>query len=367
MTMSIINRAFNLFVFTMFSLLMVCCNNDPIMQVDEIKEIDFINKTGDVLEGQLVGEIMGARSSMVYDTLLFVVTSDPNGMLQIFSTNDFHQKLGSFCKQGRAQNEMSRLLLCQAYKNNNHIYLFVIDGGMRICELDITASLAKGATVVTRTRMRPFVELGLDIFIDNDIDYFLDFIDAYEIVELDGQQKKAPCKYTLIKGEKQKDLAFFKSAMEVENNGFINFPYRGGMKKHPSKNIVVNQFIHMDYLLFMDFDNNYFYSVHQKGSMTHNDVFHNKKPGLYNFTAGTATENYFFVFYRNGDYSRIEGAEGDYLSELLLFDWDGNYIKGFKMDRNSDSMGFDENKKVLYTLNSKTEQLYSYDLSPYLP
>lgn len=364
---TIMRRVSELFVFLGLSVLMLGCKYDSTIQVDDVREIDFLNKTGDVQEGQFIGEILGARSIMVYDTLLFVVTSDPNGFLQIFSTNDVQKKLGSFCKQGRAQNEMTRLSFCQAYKKDDHIYLFVIDGGMRICELDITASLKEGYTVVTRTKMRPFVELGLDVFLDNDIDYFLDFIDAYEVVDLDGQQKKAPCKYTLIKGEKQKDLAFFKSAMEVEYNGFVNFPYRGGLKKHPSKNIVANQFLHMDYLLFMDFDKNHYFAVHQKGSITHNDVFHNVKPGRYKFTSSTASENYYFVLYRDGDYCHRENEEDDDNAELLLFDWDGNYIKGFKMDRNSDSMGFDENNKILYTMNSRSEKLYSYDLSPYLP
>ena len=84
-------------------------------------------------------------------------------------------------------------------------------------------------------------------------------------------------------------------------------------------------------------------------------------------TACTTSEDFFLVYYRNGDYSHIQREGDDYYPELLIFDWEGNYIKGFKMDRNSDSMGFDENNKVLYTMNSRTEQLYSYDLSPYLP
>lgn len=359
-------KVVNLFVLCVISSMMLCCKRNPVIQVDNVKEVDFVNKTGDVLNGVLVDEILGARVIMVYDTLLFVVTTDPQGLLQIFSTNNVHQKLGSFCKQGRAQNEMSRLSFCQAYKKDDHIYLFVIDGGMRICELDITASLEKGATVVTRAKMRPAVELGLDVFIDNDIDYMLDFTDSYSI-QFGEKQKTVPSRYLLFKDDKQQNLVFFKSPMNVDESGFVNFPYRGTILKHPSKNIVVNKFSYMDYLLFMDFDNNHNYAIHQQGSMTHEDIYYREDPWIQHFSACTTSEDFFLVYYRNGDYSHIQREGDDYYPELLLFDWEGNYIKGFKMDRNSDSMGFDENNKVLYTMNARTEQLYSYDLSPYLP
>lgn len=354
-------------VIVSFSFLIVCCYNDPVIQVDDVREIDFLNKTGDVLEGHFVGEILGARSMTSYDTLLFVVTSDPNGMLQIFSLNDLHNKMGSFCKRGRARNEMSQITsLCQSYKKDGHIYLFMIDGGVRICEMDITASLEQGTTQITRTKMRPIYNLGADLFINNDIDNVLDFIEDYR-VEDEKKQKIAPSKYTLFNDEKQTNLSFFKSAMEVDEQSLVIFPYRGTISKHPSKNLVVNKFSYMDYLLFMDFDNNHFFAVHQKGSITHNDIYYREDPWIQHFSACTESEKYFLVFYRNGDYSHVQQEGNVYYPELLVFDWDGNYIKGFKMDRQSDSMVYDEKHKILYTLRSRTEQIYSYDLSPYLP
>lgn len=359
-------KVFILFIIVELSFLIVCCKTDPVIQVDDVREIDFLNNTGDVLEGQLVGEIMGARSIMAYDTLLFVATSDPNGLLQVFSLNNLHKKLGSLCKRGRAKNEMSQIALSQAYKKDDHIYLFMIDGGVRICEVDITASLEQGSTLVTRTKMRPMINLGADIFLNNDIDFDLDFIEDYRVEE-ENKQKVPTSKYTLFKNDKQKNLVFFKSAMEVNEQSLVVFPYRGTISKHPSKNLVVNKFSYMDYLLFMDFDNNHFFAVHQKGSITHADTYYREDPWIQHFSACTETEKYFLVFYRNGDYSHVQREGNIYYPELLVFDWNGNYLKGFKMDRNSDSMAYDEEHKILYTLRSRTEQIYSYDLSPYLP
>jgi hypothetical protein len=37
------------------------------------------------------------------------------------------------------------------------------------------------------------------------------------------------------------------------------------------------------------------------------------------------------------------------------------------MDRNSISLGYDSERKILYTFTSQKEQLYAYDLSGLLP
>lgn len=347
--------------------LIICCKKSAIIQVEDVREVDFVNNTGEIIYGKLVNEIMGARIIGAFDTLLFVVTNDPKGLLQVYSLNDTHRKLGTLCQQGRAQNEMSRLSLVQAYYKDDHCHLFIIDAGIRICELDITASLEKGSTVVCQSLMRPFSQLGSDVFINNDIGYMIDFMDAYDIQPYEEEQKRVPSKYTIIKDEKQKDLVFFRTPMRVSERGLVNYPYRGTLVKHPSRNIVVNKFSYMDYLLFMDFDHNHFFATHQIGSMTHEDTYEREEPWIQHFSACTVSENYFFIYYRNGIYSRIQ-QEGDvYYPELLVFNWDGNYLKGFKMDMNSSSIAFDEKNKILYTLSTKTEKIFAYDLSTILP
>lgn len=350
----------------LFTFLFLCCNsNSPIIQVNDVREVDFLNKTGEVIEGTFVREIMGGQQIMLCDTLLLVFTSNPDGMLEVYSINNLNKKLGSICKQGRAQNEMARITPCQTYIKDNHCFLYVVDGGVRICEIDITESLEKSSTVVTRTKMRHTAQLGYSVFLNNDIDYSLDFMQHYSNV--DNDKNHVYSKYTLIKGDEQTELDFFKRPMAVTDDGFRDFPYRGTIHKHPSKNIVVNKFNYMDYLLFMDFDKKHNFVVHQNGSMTHEGLFEPVEPWIQNFSPCTVTENYIFVYYRNGDYSHIQRPGDDFYPELLIFDWDGNYIKGLKMDRNSISPAYNENSKILYTFCNRTEQLYEYDLSGLLP
>ena len=53
-------------------------------------------------------------------------------------------------------------------------------------------------------------------------------------------------------------------------------------------------------------------------------------------------------------------------AELIIFDWNGNYIENIKLDRRLASIGFDETNKKLFGLTF-TEELYEYDLSTLLP
>ena len=117
----------------------------------------------------------------------------------------------------------------------------------------------------------------------------------------------------------------------------------------------------------MDFDKNHNFVVHQQGSTTHEDLYINQEPWIRTFTSCLPTEEYVFIFYRDGEYANILQEDNTWHPELLVFDWEGNYIKGFKMDRNSSTLAYDEKNKTLYTFTTQKEQLYAYDLSGLLP
>lgn len=69
--------------------------------------------------------------------------------------------------------------------------------------------------------------------------------------------------------------------------------------------------------------------------------------------------------YRHGKYT-MTTTYGNFYPELLVFDWDGNYIGGFKMDRNLHFIEYDEIHNVLYGINID-EELYAYDMETLMP
>lgn len=154
--------------------------------------------------------------------------------------------------------------------------------------------------------------------------------------------------------------------MDIEPEVNKQIPYMGSLQKHPQRNLVVQSFQGMDYLLFMDFDADEYFAVHQQGSLTFNDTYVNSKSQMPpHFTDGAKSSKYLMFLYRQGEYTQKTTA-GDWYPELLVFDWSGNYITGFKMDRVINMIEYDEIHKVLYGLNGDDE-LYAYDMEKVIP
>ena len=357
-------RRYNCILFILMTVLISSCiNSNPNILVD-VHEVDFLNRTSDVPEGKMVKEIMGADNIIICDTLIMVTTNNPEGQLQVFSSNTL-EHLGSFCKKGRARNEMLQAMSVtkQAYYKNGNLILVVFDFPSTLYEVDITASIRNGYTVILSSQECTPINLGDVILLDNDFYHRLE----YESNIYDGQEiKGVPSRYTIYKDGKKKKLEFFKSLMDINNKNHREFPYVGGLQKHPQRNLVVKKFTHMDYLLYMDFDNNKYFAIHQKGSLTFEGTSVDEEPWALHFTGSTSSNSYFMVLYRNGDYTN-KTTLGDYhLPEVLVFDWDGNYITGLKMDHFIRCIEYDEKHKVLYALDYEDE-LYAYDLGTIIP
>ncbi len=351
------------FLVVLISLFTMSCNRDPNIQVD-VREVDFLNKTGNVIEGKLVkSEILGSTDIIVFDTLLMVTTSNPEGQLQVFSLNSL-EYLGSFCKQGRAKNEMVKAMFAseQVYYKNDHVILVLFEPPSTLKEINITASLQSGNTKIISSQECPVMATGEVVFLDNDLNYRFEYErNIFGINEVTG----IPTRYTVYKDRKKKELKFFKTLMNTESPN-KTLPYIGCLHKHPHRNFLVHSFLNMDYLLFMDLDADKYFAIHQKGSITFNDTYvHSKSQMTPHFTDAAKSSEYLMFLYRQGEYTQKTTADNFY-PELLVFDWDGNYITGFKMDRKLNRIEYDEINKVLYGRNIE-EELYAYDMENLIP
>ena len=353
----------NYILFILGLLSTMSCNEDSNIQVD-VHEVDFLNRTDDVIEGKLVkNELLGAKDIIVFDTLLMITTSNPEGQLQVFSLNTL-EPLGAFCKKGRARNEMLNLssITEQAYYRNGHLILALTDGPHPFKELDVTASLQSGNAEIISSQECLSGADGEFMILGNDYNYRYEYEkNIFGIEEVTG----VPARYTVYKDGKERELKFFKNLMDTESPN-KTLPYIGSLYKHPQRNIVVQSFSNMDYLLFMDFDADKYFAIHQKGSLTFNDTYvHSKLQMPSHFTDGASSSKYLMFLYRQGDYTQKTTA-GDWYPELLVFDWNGNYITGFKMDMRLRMIEYDEIHSVLYGLNND-EELYAYDMSKIMP
>lgn len=341
-------------------LLHVSCNNDPNILVD-VKEVDFMDKSEIMLEGKKVDiEVMGATNIIIYDSLLMFTTNNPKGQLEIYSTNTL-DSLGSFCPVGRAKNEMMKASVVteQVINRDGHQYLVMIDAPNIYKEFDITESLKSGSTVISNSIEGMAIRDGEYMILGNDYDNRFEFV--RNRFYSDTEVTKAPSKYTVYNNGKGKEIKLFNRLMNIETDNKIN-AYTGTLTKHHNKNFVIQGFQRMDYLLFMDFDSNNLFAVHQKGSTSFNDTYVGSKSiNPLHFTDGAPSSDHVMYLYWQGEYTQKETA-GRWFPELLVFDWEGNFVSGYKMDRSVIAIEYDELHSLLYGLTDK-EEVVVYDMS----
>ena len=361
------NKYFNMkhckLLFILCLLLQISCGKGPDILVD-VKEVDFKNKSEILLEGKKVDiEVLGAGNMILYDTLLFFSTDNPEGQLEIYSTNTLDY-LGSFCKAGGARNEMLQAFFAseQVVERDGHQYLLMIDAPNILKEFDITESLKSGLTVLSDSKECLSMRDGEFVLLGNDYDNRLEFLRDWNY---DGTNvNELPTKYTVYNNGKGKEIKLFNRLMNIETPNKTN-AYAGSLMKRHNKIFVIQSFIRMDYLLFMDFDSDNIFAVHQKGSISFNDTYlGSKATNPLHFTDGAQSSDYVMYLYWQGKYTQ-KITEGRWFPELLVFDWQGNFVSGYRMDRCIITIEYDEQHSLLYGL-TEDEEVFVYDMSNYL-
>lgn len=345
---------------------LMSCNNKSHYAFD-VKEIDFVNKTGDVIEGkELEVGVFGINNILICDSLLLVITQDPNGLLKVLSIDDF-KLLGNLCLEGNARNEFFFLNFLSGqwyYDKKGDLILPIIDDEDILKEINISQSVREQSTVIL-----PYVSECISIMladfvlIDNDVNKRFQCYRSHKDEVVSG--KYYVPKYNIAEsGYVVREIEVFPKLMKLVSEGNSMNMYYGKLKKHPSKNIILQPMNFLDYILRFDLNNNDFSAIHQKGSLSFDDII----PSLTlntraSFSASCITSDYLFVLYRAGEYTRSFSGNNDDCPELYVFDWDCNYLGGVKLGNKIRDIAYDEKHQRLIGLQRGEDILYSFDLS----
>jgi hypothetical protein len=344
----------------------------------EVKEIDFVNKSDTIIDGVLVDISLpvGIEDFTMCDSLFMFLVDDPSAQLLVYSANDGHL-LGRFCGKGRAKYEIigPTMISGQIFNDSNgSILLPLREQRAAIKMVNITESLKRNRTVVQDVRECNSIYY---ILLDNDINNTLEFFKAdYNYYYKDITEPP----YFEIKcngDEEGKRIDMYPKVMNLEQMSDANLFYHGTLYKHPSRNLVVQPLLGMDYILFMDIDNNKYFAVHQMGSMSFDDyisatytiggdeskIMHEGRELPYYFVETFCTESYVMTLYRAGDYCLSFDDEDKACPELIIFDWDGNFIRSVKLSKPVHEFCFDSNSNTMYGLNMAEDVLYRFDLN----
>lgn len=377
-------------------LLVLSCGNRKSRLLFEVHEVDYRNKSDITLNGTEVEAEwpLEMRAIAVCDSFLLVKSGDNEHILYVYS-DDLKLK-GRFGCIGRARNEFlttsvqwSSAQILRNEQGDAMIPLVDMQQGTKL--LDLQKSLETQSTVIAaqndflgrhtfeyynksfdgRVVMSTVVRTQ---YLDNDINHRFSFF--HPITE--GYEDKVytePVFAITLDTARVKEIKML-SRFEVKDSEYTN----GFMIKHPSRNIAVQVLQIMDYILFFDLDNDKAFAIHQSGSPTFDDdlpaiefTYTENADGtttyidtrVHCFRDLAATESFFMVTYYNGDYCHNQTDVSDIeqaAPELLFFDWDGNFLKSFKLDAHVDGITYDEKNQILYGMDAANDRILRFDL-----
>lgn len=368
--------------------LLLSCSKKPEIQV---REVDYLNKSQELLKSVPVDMDMPLLTYGVIncDSLNILMTQDPRGYMFVYS--DDWKLLGTFCHQGRAQYEFvdrPSLIKNQVLLGKDNHLLLPLQDATCIKVVDVTASLLSNKVIISETRdYVPYTDIDIMIgdniakmrsrnkyiFLDNDIYKTLELTEGFSF-----EFGESTAEYKI-----RHDTAYVEVPQMLKDMEKLAGPqpedkFQREFFKHPSRNLIIEPFMAMDYIMFYDLDNNSSFAIHQTGSLTWNQdppqvprfndqgevIYYIEERGC--FGDAVATDSYFLVFYFGGDYSLADENQDWPRPELLLFDWDGNFKKSVKLETYIDCATFDEKNKILYGIpidQPENEIILSYNLS----
>ena len=116
----------------------------------------------------------------------------------------------------------------------------------------------------------------------------------------------------------------------------------------------------------IDVDNDRISAIHQQGSLSFDDQLPRVDFTRTHFGGAVCTESYFMVLYYAGDINKGASESKDVKPELMIFDWDGNFIRSVILDTMMYRIAFDERTRILYGVDRENDHIVSFDLSKIL-
>lgn len=343
----------------LFILLITGCKK--VFYKHEVKELDFVNQARkSVSLEELNYAPLGMTDIATFGDYIFVTTSDPSGFLKVYDINE-GKEVASICLKGRAENEFISATLIgeQIYTIEGEIILPLIDNNSLLKEVNITQSILRGNAVIKTVSKCVDPINGDFALLNNSVTKRFIYTRPYITNEVSQPSKY----YYQEAGKDNVEIPIYKDIVEGDDRVTMYVQYLGIVEKHPSKNLMIQPLQNMKYILFFDYDNDNYFAIHQDGARSFNDKIvtngnYNPYSGIFGDVA--VSNDYFFVNYGE---NYLDKPDSGINAEILIFDWDGNYINGFVSDIKVHRITYNESKQTLYCATIGEEKIYQIRLS----
>jgi len=360
----------------------------------DVHETDFQNKSELLIKGVPVKTDLPLYiyGMICCDSLNIVMAQDDRGYVFVYSSD--WELLDVFSGKGRARYEFierPRLISNQVLKGDDGHLLLPLQDQECIKVLDITESLRTHKATISHIRdfnpidvtefessvtgRKSMIVLGFGyLLLDNDINHTLEVTHGFTIQDVEGTAQ-----YRIRHDSTFIDKPWMLTSMEKIAGPQPDDKFWRPFFKHPQRNLIIEPFEYLNYIMFYDLDNDNAFAIHQSGSLTFDDDL--PQPREYEDEEGfihaanetdrcfenvAVADSCFITIYLNGEYS-LSDENWEYpRPEVVIFDWEGNFINSAKLDTFIDCVAFDQKKKILYGVphSDDVEIILSYDLSP---
>lgn len=304
--------------------------------------------------------VLGADDIYIWDSLLIITTNDINGMLKIFNKNTL-KPLAAIASKGRAHNEFLSLTNSswQAYIKDGELLIPFQDLGI-LKEINITQSLLKHKTIIDSS-----IECSYDgdyrsVAINNDIYRRFEYKGVLPDRVIRDKVTRPLYSVRDYKKENEKKIKVLDAKVKsIEPMDQYSY-FKSNLYIHPHKNIIIQPFSILNYIVFFDLDNKKTFAIHRAGTISFNETLPQLNNVETSFSSCVCTDEFFLILYFADRDKYRELSRGP---ELLVFDWDGNLMANTILNNFCLNIAFDKQTNRLYGVDPFNEFLYTFDIS----
>ncbi len=350
------------------SLVCASCNSGNTCEslLMDVTEVDYLDKSELELEGKEIDiEVFGIDNIMYCDSFLVALTQDPERLFKVYDMRTCTEVVG-FGYIGRAKNEFTAPdYMNIQYKRDGKTIIPIDDFRSRIIEMDFTSSVQQGKVVIEQSAPFGFDGTGEGSMSVIDDDLSTLFFASAPSYDYKLDEWSVPT-FSIISKDETLQIPVFSKLTEANDESCYTAMYYGTLYKHPTRNLYAYTLGSRDYILYFDLDNDKRFGIHQQGASTFDDIYpkYDYEYGRMTFANSLPTNDFIITNYCGGSFFKEDLANGHYYTELVLFDWDGNYLCGIKIKLNISRCAYDEVNKILYGIDGPQEKVYQFDFSP---
>lgn len=329
-------------------------------------EIDSTALQFDTIWGKQVDiDVVGAREIYSFDNLLFIESKDPKAFVKVYSLGNY-DSIAELCAKGRASNEFinPRSVCKQLYKDGDHIMLLMFDNVDVQKTVDVTESIEKHYTVVSKSETSLTNETrGSSVYNNVTDEWFVNkrvsYIDPRDHIYF-------PPQFYFSKNGVEKEVPVISELMNFpEDSSYPLYVYEGDLRLKPDGSKISFTCYNMPYIYVFDANNKTGKAFHECGKLSYNDDYESDDVtdiDLFYLDA-CVTDDYIICVYGDGKQSEYDANKRPIIK---FFNWDGKCLFGFYPDQRIYNIAYDDNAHKLIGLDVRTEKVYEYDVQEFL-